>query len=191
MNKSRVNFIKVLIFNLIETLIIFLLGGIFNVDVSKRIMFMVIFFLTRMVVGSPKHYKNAYNCAIWSFLTFLSIYSLSTLDLSCVIVLTIFAGYVSTGKADIRDMFMWKGNALNEEVFEWVKYNPDNEKLLEYEKNLKATDKRKYYIFKYRFREFRTYEEIADLMDSYTSKISSDITIMSHFIEYSIRLSSD
>ena len=95
------NFIKVLIFNIIETIIIFFLGNIFNVDVNIRIMFMVLFFLTRMLVGKPKHYNKAYRCALWSCLVFVSLYSLSSLDIVAIIILTIFTAFISTGRADI------------------------------------------------------------------------------------------
>ena len=83
------DFIKVLIFNIMETIIIFLLGNIFDVEVSKRIMFMVLFFITRMIIGKPKHYNKAYRCALWSFLVFLSLYSISSLDMFSIILLTI------------------------------------------------------------------------------------------------------
>ena len=39
-------------------------GNIFNVDMNIRIMFMVTFFLTRMIIGKPKHYNKAYRCAL-------------------------------------------------------------------------------------------------------------------------------
>ena len=100
-NTKIFDFIKVLSFNIIETVIIFFLGNIFNVNVNIRIMFMVIFFLTRMIIGKPKHYNKAYRCALWSFLVFTSLYSLSSLDLFAIILMTIFTGYISTGKADI------------------------------------------------------------------------------------------
>lgn len=61
-------------------------------------------------------------------------------------------------------------------------------KLIEYEAKLKETDKQKYYIFKYRFREFKSYSQIAKIMDMDGQRISDEIKIMSHFIEYSIRL---
>lgn len=182
------NFIKVLIFNIIETVIIFLLGNIFNVDISKRIMFMVLFFLTRMIIGEPKHYNKAYRCALWSFLVFISLYLLSFLNTFSIILLTIFTGFISTGKADIKDMFMWGGSDLNQQVFEWVKFNQDNKKLIKYEHNLKDTDKRKYFIYVYRFKEFRSYSEISKLMDLNPRRVSDEIKIISHFIEYSIRL---
>lgn len=188
-NKQFLNFIKVLIFNIIETIIIFLLGGIFNVEINKRIMFMVIFFIVRMLIGEPKHYKKAYMCALWSSLVFLSLYSLSSLDLFSIILLTIFTGFISTGRADINEMYMWNGTKLNQEVFEWVKFNQNNSKLIEYERNLYNTDKRKYYIFVYRFKEFKSYAEIARLMEISERRVAEEIRIMCHFIEYSIRLS--
>lgn len=165
MRETKVkNFIKVLVFNILETMIIFFLGEIFNVDVNIRIMCMGLFFLTRMIIGSPKHYKKAYMCALWSSLVFLSLYTLSSLDMLPIIILTIFTGFISTGKADINDMFMWGGNTLNKVVFDWVKFNQDNEDLMKYERMLKKTDRQKYFIFKYRFREFKSYSQIADIM---------------------------
>lgn len=188
MNKKVL--VRIIFFNLAETLIIFLLGSIFSVEINLRIMFMVLFFLTRMIIGNPKHYNKAYRCALWSVLVFLSLYSLSSLDIYAIILLTIFTAFISTGKADIKDMFLWEGeHSLNREVFEWVKYNQDNVKLKEYEEKLKYTDKKKYYIFKYRFREFKSYKQIDELMElGGTQRVTEELKIMSHFIEYSIRL---
>ena len=189
MSNTRIlNYLRVLVFNVAEVIIVFLLGGLFNVETDIRIMFMVLFFLTRMIIGKPKHYSKAYKCAIWSVLVFLSLYSLSSLDFIVIILLTIFTGFISTGRADINDMFMWGGNTLNNVVFDWVKFNQDNEKLAKYESRLRETDKQKYFIFKDRFREFKSYNQIADLMNMNTQRISEELNVMSHFIEYSIRL---
>ena len=86
---------------------------------------------------------------------------------------------------------MWGGNKLNGNVYDWVKYNQENEKLKQYENNLKQTDKKKYFIFIYRFREFRSYSDISKIMDIDIQRICDEINIMSHFIEYSIRLGGD
>ena len=133
------NFIKVLIFNIIETFIIFLLGNMFNVDIYKRIMFMVLFFLTRMIIGKPKHYNKAYRCAIWSFLVFVSLYSLSSLDIPVIILLTIFTGFISTGRADIEDMYLCKApNAKSKysDIEDYIKFNLLDDKLLEVENGI-------------------------------------------------------
>ena len=128
---------------------------------------------------------------IWSALVFLSLYALSSLDLYAITILIIFTAFISTGKADIEDMFMWGGNRLNNNVYDWVKFNQSNEKLKRYEQKLKETDKKKYFIFIYRFREFRSYSEISKIMDIDIQRICDEINIMSHFIEYSIRLGED
>lgn len=137
MEKVKVlTIVRILLFNIAETCLIFLLGKLFNVDVNIRIMFMGLFFIVRMIAGTPKHYKKAYQCALWSSLVFLSLYTLSSLELPVIILLTIFTALISTGKADINDMFMWKGkNTKYSDIEEYIKYNSMETKLIEYEKN--------------------------------------------------------
>ena len=167
MEKTKVlNFVKVLIFNIVETIIIFLLGKIFNVEINIRIMFMVLFFLTRMIAGSPKHYKKAYQCALWSSLVFLSLYSLSTLELPVIILLTIFTAFISTGRADIVDTYMWKGKDTKyADIEEYIKYNSMQTKLIEYEEKLKNQDNLTFLIYKYRFKDKMTFAQISERLD--------------------------
>lgn len=165
--KITKDFIRILIFNIVETIIIFLLGNVFNVDMNIRIMFMVIFFLTRMIIGKPKHYNKAYRCAIWSFLVFLSLYSLSSLDIPVIILLTIFTGFISTGRADIEDMYLWKNNRSSKysDVEEYIKYHPFDEELIDLEEKIKKKDNIDYLIYKYRFKDKLTFNEISEKLD--------------------------
>ena len=120
----------------------------------------------------------------------MSFYLLSKIDIKIAVYFTTTYVFFST-KANIKDLdklFFWGGNKLNKEVFDWVKFNPNNEKLLKYEQDLKEHDKQKYIIFKYRFREFKSYSDISKLMDIDIQRISDEIKVISHFIEYSIRL---
>lgn len=167
MRKTKVlNFLRVLLFNIAETFLIFLLGKVFNVDVNIRIMFMVLFFIVRMIAGNPKHYKKAYQCALWSSLVFLSLYTLSSLELPVIILLTIFTALISTGKADIDDAFMWKGkNTKYSDIEEYIKYNSMETKLIEYENKLKDKDNLTYLIYKYRFKDKMTFAEISERLD--------------------------
>lgn len=167
MEKTKIlNFVKVLIFNIAETIVIFLLGNIFNVEINIRIMFMVLFFITRMIAGRPKHYKKAYQCALWSSLVFLSLYFLSTLELPVIILLTIFTAFISTGRADINDMFMWKGKDTKyADIEEYIKYNSMETKLIEYEEKLKNQDNLTFLIYKYRFKDRMTFAEISERLD--------------------------
>ena len=58
------NFIKSLLFNIVETITIFMIGLTLKIDYNYIIALMIIFFLTRMICGKPKHYKKAYECFI-------------------------------------------------------------------------------------------------------------------------------
>ena len=177
MEKTKLwNFVKVLVFNVAEAIVIFLLGKLFGVDVSIRIMFMVTFFCTRMVIGSPKHYNKAYRCAVWSCLVFLSLYLLSTLDLLATIMLTIFTAFISTGKADIDGAFMWKGKESKySDIDEYIKYNEYDNKLIEFEKKVKEKADLDFLIYKYRFKENLTFEEIGDRLDIPTNRITEKL----------------
>lgn len=186
MEKTKLwNFVKVLVFNVAEAIVIFLLGETFGVDVSIRIMFMVTFFLTRMLIGNPKHYNKAYRCAIWSCLVFLSLYSLSDLDLIAIILLTIFTGFISTGRADIEEAFMWKGKESNySDIDEYIKYNEYDNKLIEFEKKIKDKGGLDYLIYKYRFKENLTFSEMAEKLDLPNPRIAEKL----EKIAFAIRL---
>ena len=86
MNKK---FLFALMFNIVETLVIFMIGLIFKLSPSLIIVLMITFFLTRMLCGQPKHYNKWYRCFVWSALTFTSVYALTNLDLLANILLTI------------------------------------------------------------------------------------------------------
>ena len=152
------------------------------------IILVLLFSICRMAFKKALHYKDWKRCILMTSLFFLSLFIVAKADFLLALVLTIFEAMILTGNGNINDTFMWGGNKLNKEVFDWVKFNPDNEKLLKYEKDLKENDKQKYIIFKYRFRELKSYSEISKLMDIDAQRISEEIKVISHFIEYSIRL---
>ena len=163
-NIKVLNCLKVIIFNIAEIIIVFLLGNVFNVEINIRIMLMVLFFLTRMIIGKPKHYSQAYKCAIWSVLVFLSLYSLSSLDFIVIVLLTIFTGFISTGRADIDDMFMWKGKTSKYEALrDLIALSPNNTIIIEHEEYWRKNYPIRYEIFKYFYRENMSYIKIMEI----------------------------
>ena len=189
MEKEQIkNILTTVIFNFAETILIFLIGKLLGLETNSIIIVMLCFMISRGVFGKALHFKTWYRCLVWSLLILLSLFLILKVDLVVSILFTIFSAFIMTGKSNINDMYLWGGNKLNAEVYNWVKYNQDNKMLLEYEKKLKETDKRKYYIFVYRFKEFKSYKDIAELMELDEQRISDEIKIISHFIEYSIRL---
>lgn len=192
MKKKILNYyLPNIIFNIFEIFVILIVGIVLGVKFGHILAIFIAFILNKTIFGHSMHYKDWYLCLIWSTILFASYYLLALIDIKIALLSTItfvFLSNVSNIK-DLKNLFFWSGNSLNKEVFNWVKFNPNNEKLLKYEEKLKQTDKQKYYIFEYRFREFKSYDEIADLMglDS-TARVAEELKIISHFIEYSIRL---
>lgn len=177
-----------IIFNVVESLVIILIGVLLGLEIIDIMIVILLFASVRMATQSAIHYKSWKLCLLWSTLQMFSLFLVYKTGITVSVIVIIFAGIVLSGKGDISDIFMWGGNNLNNEVFNWVKFNQDNDKLKKYETQLKETDKQKYYIFEYRFREFKSFSQIANLMDMNTQRISEEIKVMSHFIEYSIRL---
>lgn len=177
-----------IIFNAVEFLAIILIGVLLEMKLIDIICIILLFAIIRMLTKSAIHYKNWKLCLFWSTFQMFTLFLASKAGIAISVLITVFAAIVLSGKGDYKDIFMWGGNSLNKIVFDWVKFNQDNEKLIKYEEDLKKTDKQKYFIFKYRFREFKSYSQIASIMGIGTQRISEEINVMSHFIEYSIRL---
>lgn len=173
MDKTKVkNFIKALIFNIVETLTIFLIGLCLEIGYNHTIALMLMFLITRLLCGKPKHYKKAYNCFIWSTLTFSSVYLTTDCPLTINILLTIFAAIISTGKADWKDMYMWKGtNSKYTALIDIVSLSPNNSVILEHEEYWRKNYPMRFEIFRLYFRERKTYEDIMELKDLSDSKL--------------------
>ena len=186
--KKYLLYLPSIIFNATEFLIVILIGELLGLELNKTIILVILFAITRMILKQAMHYKDWKRCLFMTTLFFISLFIVAKADFYIALVMTIFEALILTGHGNINDMFMWGGNKLNKEVFDWVKFNPNNEKLLKYEQDLKEHDKQKYIIFEYRFREFKSYSDIAKLMDIDTQRISEELKAISHFIEYSIRL---
>ena len=172
MNTKVKNFIRVLLFNIVETITIFMIGLALKISWNYIVGLMVIFFLTRAICGQPKHYKKAYKCFIWSTLTFTSVYVLTDLHILVTILLTIFTGYIATGKSDIKDMFMWSGNKSKySALIDAISFSPNHPVILEHEKYWMINYPVRYEVFKLFFRERKTYEEIMEMKDLTDSKL--------------------
>lgn len=182
MNKK---FLFSLFFNIIETIVIFMIGLIFKLSPSLIIILMLVFFFTRLLCGQPKHYNKWYRCFLWSTLTFTSVYALTDLHIIATILLTIFAGFIATGRADIQDLYQWKGKSTKySDIEEYIKYNSMNDTLLEFERKLKEQDGLLFLLYKYRFKENLTFAEISEKLDLENPRIVEKLNT----IAFSIRI---
>lgn len=167
------NKIGSLIFNIAETILIFMVGKILQVPTNIIIIIMGVFFVSRLLYGKPKHYNKWYRCCIWSCLVFTSLFAISDLDILAILILTTFTALISSGKADIGDVYMWKGKESKyQDIIDYIKYNPFANDLLDFEKKLKENDNMLYMLYKYRFKDNKTFSEISELLYIETNRIT-------------------
>lgn len=157
------------------------------------IVLFVIFVIINNIIPDNKriHADNLLHCFI------LSIFYL----LSCVLIYKFSLNYMSNLESIILSILLvilanfitsnslwWKRNELNSRVYDWVRFNPNNEDLIKYKEQLKQNDKKKYYIYMYYYEEQKSISQISNIMDIDIQRIGEEINIMSHHIEYGIRL---
>ena len=107
MNKK---FIFSLLFNLVETLLIFLIGRLLNLPIPYIIMIMLTFMISRGCFGKTLHFKTWYRCLVWSAAIMLSLFLILKIDLVLSILFAIYSAFIMTGKSNIQDMYLWNNN---------------------------------------------------------------------------------
>lgn len=156
--------ITTLIFNIAETILIFLVGRMLGLEVKNIIMIMLCFMVSRGCLGQGIHFKTWYRCLVWSLLILLSLFLILKIDLKVSILFTIFSAFIMTGKSNINDMYLWSGKASKYDALkDLISISPNNSIILEHEEYWRKNYPIRYDIFKYYFRENKSYQEIADL----------------------------
>ena len=104
----------------------------------------------------------------------LSLFVLLKVDLPVAIMFAIFSTFIMTGKSNINDMYLWKNNnepSKYQDIIDFIKYNELDDKFIEFENKLKARNNLEYLIYKYKFKEAKTFNEISELLDIDTPRI--------------------
>ena len=170
------NFKKILpslIFNIAETIIIALMGMLLKLPINYIILVMLTFMITRGLFGKPLHFKTWYRCLVWSALVMLSLFVLLKVDLVVSITFAIFTAFIMTGKSNIYDIYLWKNYdepSKYQDIIDYIKYNEFDDTLLEFERKLKERNP-EYLIYKYRFKDRKTFAEMSELLDMDTPRI--------------------
>lgn len=153
-----------LIFNIVETLIIFMCGIALNLEIKYVLVIMLTFMISRGFFGKALYFKTWYRCLIWSTFIMLSLFVLLKVDLVLSILFAIFSAFIMTGKSNIKDMYMWTGKISKYDALkDFVAISPNHPILLEHEEYWRRNYPIRYEIFKMYFRENKTYQEIADI----------------------------
>lgn len=169
--KKSVKYIPIVLFNLLEMFCIFLIGLLLEISHDFILMILLLFILVRMVLKKPLHYKSPYKCFVMTLSIFLTLFVVLKVNLYISIGITIFNAFILTGRANIEDTFLWNGKKSKyQNIIDFVKYNPD--KMLPFENQLSQENNLDYLIYKYRFKENMTFQQISELLDIDTPRIS-------------------
>ena len=183
--KKVLYYLPSIIFNLAESLVIILIGFWLNLNTKEILMILLLFSITRMRLGGAMHYKDWYKCLIWSTLVFLSLFVVAHTGMILSIIMTVFCAYILTGKGNINDTFLWKGRDTKyEDIVDFIKYHSLDDRLIEFEEKIKNQDNLDYLIYKYRFKEGLTFNEISDKLDIDNPRIAERL----NKIAFAIRL---
>ena len=156
--------ISSLIFNICETILILLVGIGLNLNIKEIIIVMLSFVISRGCFGNALHFKTWYRCLVFSLLILLSLFILLKVDLVISILFTIFSAFIMTGKSNINDMYLWSGKASKYDALkDLISVSPNNSIILEHEEYWRKNYPIRYDIFKYYFRENKSYQEIAEI----------------------------
>jgi len=166
-------FMKTIVFNIAETILIFLTGKLLNLPVNYIIMIMLTFMISRAFFGKALHYKTWYRCLIASLLILMSLFVLFHVSLIVSIMFAIFTAFIMTGKSNIQDMYLWKpaNESKYKDIEEYIKYNEFSNNLLDFEEALKRRDNLLYLIYKYRFKDKMTFTEMSEKLDMENPRI--------------------
>lgn len=156
--------ISTIIFNVAETILIFLVGRMLELETNNILIVMLCFIISRGFFGKALHFKTWYRCLVWSALILLSLFLIVKVDFKISLLFSIFSAFIMTGKSNIQDMYLWSGKSSKYEALkDLLAISPNNSIVLEHEEYWRKNYPTRYDIFKYYFRENKTYQEIAEI----------------------------
>lgn len=162
-----------IIFNLVETFLLITGAYLLKLNFINTLLIFLTFQISRAYFKLPKHYKKWQKCLVWTLIIFLSLFVIARVDISVGILTTIFTAYILSGKTDIHDMYMWSGKKTQyQDIIDYIRFNPLNQKIKEFEEKTQEQDNLSYLIYKYRFKDGLTFAEISKRLDIETNRIT-------------------
>lgn len=153
-----------IIFNVVEVLIIGLVGTLLKLPFKDMLIIFTLFVLVRLGIGGAMHYKAWQKCILWSTLMFLSLFVVVKADWLVSLIMSVFCGYILTNRANLKDIFMWSGRTSKYEALkDLIALSPNNAIIIENEEYWRKNYPIRYEIFRYYFRENKTYKEIVEI----------------------------
>ena len=172
-NKNKYLNLPSIIFNIAETLLLIGMAWLLKVGLVNTLIIFFVFEISRFIFKFPKHYKEWQKCLIWTLLIFTSLFIVSRVDITVGVLNTIFCAYILSEKSNIKDLYMWNGKKTQyQDIIDYIKYNALSDKVLEFEKRIQDQDMLSYMIYKYRFKDQLSFQEISKKLEIETQRIT-------------------
>lgn len=189
MKKKYLN-LPSIIFNIVETVLLILGAYFLKIGLINTCLVFLTFQISRAYFKLPKHYKDWKQCLIWTLLIFLTLFIVARVDITVGILTTVFTAYILSGKADLKDMYLWNSGKSSKysKLDDYIKFNGLNKDLLEMEDNLKRYDAKLYMIYLRRFRENRSFEEMREEFDMDNPRINEAIDKVYTLMTFNLKI---
>ena len=183
--KSRYLNLPSIIFNIIETILLIIGAYLLKIGLINTCLVFLTFQISRAYFKLPKHYKSWKQCLIWTLLIFLTLFIVARVDILVGILTTVFTAYILSGKADLKDMYLWKpaNESVHQPLIDYLKYNAICDDYLKAEELLKQkVDTKTYLIYKRRFIDGYSYERICEEFDVSSPRIKECLDKCYYFL---------
>ncbi len=170
--KNKLWNIPSIIFNLLETFLILLVGWMLNLNSKDIILIVVLFVSGRIFLKGAMHYKSWKKCLIWTLLLMTSLFILVKIDIYIAIYMTLFSAYIVTERANVKDGYMYYKDVRREgkyrEMERFVEDNINSQEVKKFEDKLRKINtiykdryKKDFYcVYELKFKEGKSFEEI-------------------------------
>lgn len=170
--KNKLWNIPSIIFNLLETFLILLVGWILNLNSKDIILIVVLFVSGRIFLKGAMHYKSWKKCLIWTLLLMTSLFILVKIDIYIAIYMTLFSAYIVTERANVKDGYMYYKDVRREgkyrEMERFIEDNINSQEVKKFEDKLKKINtiykdryKKDFYcVYELKFKKGKSFEEI-------------------------------
>ena len=170
--KNKLWNIPSIIFNLLETFLILLVGWMLNLNSKDIILIVVLFVSGRIFLKGAMHYKSWKKCLIWTLLLMTSLFILVKIDIYIAIYMTLFSAYIVTERANVKDGYMYYKDVRREgkyrDMERFIEDNINSQEVKKFEDKLRKINtiykdryKKDFYcVYELKFKEGKSFEEI-------------------------------
>lgn len=178
-----------ILFNLVETICIFYVGYLLGVKLVNELIILMLFAIPRQIFNGASHYKSPLKCFIVSMLLGTSFMLMFNVNEMLGYVAALFSGCILTEKGNITNIYQWTKVSKYQSLIDYMKDNPNDETIKEYEKYMEKYYPFRYDIYNLKFKENKSLDKICEELDTYSHwQIVNELNIIYDTLNFSLKL---